>query len=79
MTEQREQDIRWNVTEKKRMIGASQKEREATRVGERRSKREEERKRKKEHSRRSEHAEEEEEEENGPCAAKTPGYRQGVS
>lgn len=28
---------------------------------------------------RNEYIEEEEEEENGPCAARTPGYRQGVS
>jgi len=28
---------------------------------------------------RTEYVEEEEEEENGPCAARTPGYRQGVS
>lgn len=28
---------------------------------------------------RNEYVEDEEEEENGPCAARTPGYRQGVS
>lgn len=28
---------------------------------------------------RNEYIEEEEEEKNGPCAARTPGYRQGVS
>lgn len=52
---------------------------------EREGKREKEKKRKRERGRktrrpyRNEYIEEEEEEENGACAARTPGYRQGVS